>query len=142
MAEMYGLTEEELYNMAYSNTQRKMPPPVKTIRSVCTYPQPEEDEDMEEIGLWTISNSNFLFGAASILYDSLLFELAEKLDDDLFIIPSSIHECRAVPVSMAKLQDVKNMHMEAGEMLNREEWLSDQIYIYSRKMRKLTIAKE
>jgi hypothetical protein len=39
-----------------------------------------------------ISNEKGINGAASMLYENELHELAESLESDLYILPSSVHE--------------------------------------------------
>lgn len=42
--------------------------------------------------MWVISNEKGINGAASMLYENELHELAESLESDLYILPSSVHE--------------------------------------------------
>ena len=63
---------------------------------------PQEIADMmiaeipPEQTMWVISNEKGINGAASMLYENELHELAESLESDLYILPSSVHEVIAV----------------------------------------------
>lgn len=78
--------------------------------------------------------SNF-YGASSMLRSDLLSEFAEKLQRDLYIIPSSVHEIILIPddetPDVKKLRKMlRNMNETNTEV---ENILSYQVYYFSRK---------
>lgn len=95
--------------------------------------------------MWIISNSSGINGAVSMLYEENLHQLAEKLGENLFILPSSIHEVIAVPAEIAEgnlphlMEMVHDINM--GEV-KLEERLSNSVYHYDRTARKVTLAAE
>lgn len=53
--------------------------------------------EAESCPVYMLTNENMLFGANEILYRENLWKLSNKLHSDLYIIPSSIHECIVLP---------------------------------------------
>lgn len=94
-----------------------------------------EDEMGLEIPMYVLSNTVKMHGAISILYKDVLKELSGKLNADLYILPSSIHETIIVPVMNDIVREelseiVKDVNRS---QLSREEILSDHEYFYDRK---------
>lgn len=153
LAKMAGVTEEELFQCASKNTRQISPVSIITIQDLMfeLMPLPLEmksifaQEKGPEENMWVITNENRYNGAVSMLYEESLHELAEKVGDDLFILPSSIHEVIAVPAGMAEgnpaylAEMVHDINM--GE-LELEERLSNSVYHYDRNARKVTLAAE
>ena len=154
LAEKLGFSEEELFNLAVENTRRILPPTVRSMNEVISEifvkdgMPPEVAELMvEEIPreemLWVISNERGLNGAISMLYEDKLHTLAEELDADLYIMPSSIHETIAVsaefgdPYQLAEMVTQINM-----DQVSLDERLSNQVYHYDKDLRKLSLATD
>ena len=153
VAKMAGVTEEELFRCASQNTRKISPVSIITIQDLMLelMQLPPEMKSMFEQekspgeNMWIITNENRYNGAVSMLYEENLHELAEKVGDDLFILPSSIHEVIAVPAEMAEgnpaylAEMVHNVNMGEVEL---EERLSNSVYHYDRNARKVTLAVE
>lgn len=156
LAKEAGLSEEELFQHAVDNTRRIAPAVVMSMGEafgniVAEMDVPEEVK--EEFGreespvdtMWIIGNSLGINGAVSMLYEENLHKLAEKVGDDLFILPSSIHEVLAIPAGMAegRLEDmvrtVQGANMDAVRL---EDRLSNSVYHYDKNLRKVTLAAE
>ena len=93
----------------------------------------------QQIPMYVITNENRYYGAACMVYPNMLEIIAEKLQDDFYIIPSSIHEI----IVVAKKQCIDSFGLnEMIEEVNMtqveaEEWLSNHTYLYQRKTQKL-----
>ena len=111
LAKKEGLTENDLYNVANKNTKELFPVLVKNMNEFISEimfgdselsGEMEEEfkevmmETQDERSMYVITNESKLFGATSMLYEETLYELAEKIGSDLYILPSSIHEVIAV----------------------------------------------
>ena len=95
----------------------------------------------EEIPMFVITNDLKLNGAASIYYSDVLEKIAEKLRDDLYILPSSIHEVIAIPSKYGDLESLSTMVKEVNStQVAEEEQLSDNVYLYTASTKELHIA--
>lgn len=133
-----NMTEEQLYKMAVINTKRLFQPMVTPLSKLLN-----EKQVLEKPVWYAITNKDFYYGATSILYDDILNNLAEMVKSDLYILPSSIQEVIAVPVQGENLDELRNLVESANrDCVKLEEILSNQVYYYSRNLRKLSIAEE
>ena len=90
-----------------------------------------------------ISNEKGINGAASMLYENELHELAESLESDLYILPSSVHEVIAVSSDMGSPEMLAQMVVEVNmQEVSLDERLSNQVYHYDKDLRKLTLATD
>lgn len=158
-AKRLGLTEEQLYELAEKNSRRRMPPVVKDLNEVLLeeiLPQDEETaaemagivEDMQnnpshDPSMYVISNAYKINGASSLLYEDVLHELAERLDSNLYILPSSIHEVLALPTKNNSPDALAVMVQEvnAGHV-HPQEQLSYHVYLYDKALREVTVIME
>ena len=88
----------------------------------------------EEPPIYVLTNSTGRYGAAAMLYTGKIRELADSTGSDLVILPSSLHEVLLVP----DLEEKRQTYRETVGGVNRtvlepEEVLSDNIYLYSRE---------
>lgn len=154
MAEHMKLSEEQLFKLASENTRRIFPlvvePLYNTMRkNYLRTGMPPILVDMllgdlpKQLPLWTITNDHYINGAISMLYEDTLYDLAAKLETDLYIMPSSIHEVIAVPATIADpielAEMVENINMHE---LCQNERLSNQVYLYDRTTRKISFATD
>lgn len=139
--EIWGLTEAQLFDEAKKNTPILLPyqfcPMRKLLQEICPYAVDEGEE--EEESLYVLSNKLRSFGAASMLYDGILEKVGQKLGENYYILPSSIHEVIVVPESKSPVkQDLEEMVREINEtQVEEEEVLSDRVYYFSRKENRL-----
>lgn len=153
LAEKLGMGEEQLFKYAMENTRRILPPIVRDINevicSVITDSQSKNamnqliDMMPEADKLWIISNEVGVYGAAVMLYDAILDDLASRFSSDIYVLPSSVHEC--IVVSARILDPYKLAEVVSGinsEQVELEERLSNQVYHYSVDNRKLTLATD
>lgn len=97
---------------------------------------PEEIAEMmirevpPEQTLWIISNNRGIDGAVSMLYENELHELAENLESDLYILPSSVHEVLAVSTELTEPEELAQMVAEVNmQKVALEERLSNSFAI-------------
>jgi hypothetical protein len=155
IAEQLGMSEEELFKVASENTLKLFPPVVKPITQVIFDILTNDGMSKElaeetinklcgwDMPMWIISNRQGSLGAVNMLFEKNLSELSKKLDDDLYILPSSIHEVMAVPASQFTPEKlVETLNQVNGEVIDVSVRLSNQVYYYDRAERKLTIATD
>ena len=90
-AKRLGMSEEQLFKCAAENTRRLFPPVVRSMNDIMKEMfardgMPQEIAEMmiaeipPEQTMWVISNEKGINGAASMLYENELHELAESLE--------------------------------------------------------------
>jgi len=136
--ENWGVSAEELDRIAAENTPLLLKEDLRNILEVLEGLLHQERMDEEEdgdYGMYVLSNRSKIFGAAAILYSDVLKSFASKVDSDLYIIPSSVHEVILVPKKSGMsweplLQMVKEVNATQVEDV---EILADNLYYYSRE---------
>ena len=93
------------------------------------------------IPMYVLTNRNKTFGASCILYEKVLQEFARRLDKNLYILPSSIHEVIIVTEDEIKEPlKLKEMVQEVNAtQVAEEEVLSDSVYYFDRREDKIRI---
>lgn len=158
LAKKEGLTENDLYNAARKNTKELLPVLVKNMNEVISeiiFGANELDDKLNkefreiimetpnEHSMYVITNESKLYGAASILYEEPLHELAEKFGSNLYILPSSVHEVIAVSADMGSPDDLAEMVYEINmEQVDIDDRLSNQVYCYDKDLRTLRLATD
>ncbi len=147
--ETWGVTADELYAAAFSNTPKLMGYNFSSMKEVMLEIMGSEDagcegienlpsrEDLERdtFPLYVLTNRIKIHGAGCILYKNLLMEIVEKWGCNICIIPSSIHETILIPMSVAgNCEAISQMVREVNQtQVSPEEILSDHVYQFSRK---------
>lgn len=152
--ESWGTTMEELYQLASVNTPRLLHADVKSMDDVMKeLAQAKLGDDYDEAfidelldpsdtpPLFVLSNSAGLNGACAILYENLLKNFADSLEQDLVILPSSIHEVLLIPytedICFEELLEMVH-HINLTEV-PVEDRLSNQIYYFDRIQNQVTL---
>ena len=154
LAEQLGVNEEQLFKLAAENTRRIFPPCIKSMNEVLLE-MFEKDGMPREIAemmlgemptdrmMYVISNDRGINGAISMLYEDKLHSLAMELENDLYILPSSVHEVIAVSVDMGEPYELAQMVSEINmDQVALEERLSNQVYHYDKDLRKVSLATD
>lgn len=93
----------------------------------------------EENSMFVLTNQYQMFGAVGMLNDEVLFRLSEHLRDDLYILPSSIHECIVVPQGTEDAVRIRQLVYEVNRTdVEPAEVLSDSIYLYRKDRRQIS----
>lgn len=154
MVKQLGMNENQLFQCAAENTKRILPPVIRSMNDVLrdmyiSNGMPEEtvSEVIGEIPadqmMYIISNDRGINGAVSMLYEDNLHKLAEKLETDLYILPSSVHECIAVSAEMGNPYELAEMVNEINmSQVDLQDRLSNQVYFYDRGIRKISMATD
>ena len=147
IAEVEGLTEEELYKYAFENTKRLFPFKSERIEVIMRRLMRRWGADEEEIKeafpgytktplkerVYVVTNKHDFFGANALLYRDVIAEVANKIGTDCFILPSSVHDLIVLSTetyykqsSLANIVKTTN-----SESVRPSERLSDSVYMYS-----------
>lgn len=134
-------TPEEVYQFALINTPKLLPAVFKPMRVVVEelLGHPCEETIPENDSMFVLTNSLRSLGAACILYENILSQIGNFLKENFYILPSSIHETIIIPESQVSGETMLNeMIVEINEtQVAVEEVLSDHVYYYNRKQKKL-----
>ena len=123
LAKSLGLNEEELFKLASENTTRIL-----------------GEDSFDMFPLIALTNKQTWNGAVRILDKETFVELSEELNDDLYILPSSIHEILVCPASGLEPREAKTMVKEVNrDIVNVQERLSHSVYIFYKETAELSI---
>lgn len=141
---------ETIKKQAFDNTPRLLPAYIQPIAdAICDLM--EANESLERLlplidrdaapPLYVLTNETQIYGAACMLYPSLLADFAESIGKDLYILPSSIHEVLLLPtdVRCADKELCALVRSVNSEQLPPAQQLSDTIYYYSREKKALIL---
>lgn len=139
------LEDEELHALALENTRKLYPPKVLSMNEVAREIMGAEavglKEEAEVDSMYVITNSEKYYGAASMIYDDVLQELAKTMGGDLYLLPSSLHEMIAVPSRFADADALSWMVQDINRSaVGLEEQLSNNVYHYDKEQHNLTLA--
>ena len=147
MLELWDVNTDTLYELALANTQRLFRGSVQSMANVMMdiLSKQMDEEAAEEfydmmvdaddmIPMYVCTNTMKLNGAGVILYRGLLQEFADRVDSDVFILPSSIHETLLIPANAdMEVEYLKDMVRTVNRTeVAPDEILSDSVYRYNR----------
>ena len=138
IAGRFGLTVDEIWDIAKKNTPKLLKADIKPISSFI----PSDSVYDEEEEMYVLCNRKKTSGAGVILYDKILEKLSLELESDLYILPSSIHETIIIKADDNKdVSALKEMVRNINNtVVSAEDILSDRVYHYVRKSKELKIA--
>lgn len=148
IAETQGWTEEQLFQMAWKNTKTLFPFEIDTMRHILmkqllddgmTEPVAEAmihaPEGLDD-EMWILTNEQKFNGGIILLYEEELHNLAEKLESDLYLLPSSRHEIIAVSAKVTMPERLAEMVQQVNEeVVDEKDFLSNSVYRYDRTSR-------
>ena len=129
----YGLTEEELYQLSLSNMELKQEtkPQIKNLKDILAEMMPGIPVEEGPNTLYFLGNKMKMYGANVLLSETFMQSVKEKIGD-IYIIPSSIHECLAVPKASIDPKDLVSMVCEVNAtQVAPNEILSNNVYEYT-----------
>ena len=139
LASQLDLTEAELYSLAVRNTPRLFPLVLRPmaemlamLAGVSVDELPQELRTSDCYPLYVISNTRYTSGACCMLYPEFTRIVAEKMDSDFFVLPSSIHELIVVSAETAPGALLTMVREVNSTQVPPEDFLSDNIYRFCR----------
>ncbi len=150
----WNITLDELYKVALDNTPKLLECRITRMSDIImelfneSDIKADEDEILhiinnedEPCDMYVMTNADKINGAACMFYDDKLSDFADKMDSDVYILPSSIHEVILIPaISQINKNQLENMVREVNiDGVAPEEILSDNVYVYSRADRMITL---
>ena len=153
LMEGYGVDVEQLHQIALDNMDTLTPATFKSMtETMVDMMLPDmmrngmtEEQAREAIAgmipptpdemMYVLSNEDKLNGAAVLLNDKVMDDITEKLGQDYFILPSSVHEVLIVPKNdQMDLKTLESMVQDVNAtQVAPEERLSDHVYAAARR---------
>ena len=148
VAEEINLSENDLFKSASENLKKTSPATIKSLEEVVMgimNDQPEKNDQGIEIddpdSIYVISNTRKQYGAAAILDTELMSNIAEQMDSNIYILPSSIHECLLVSDRFGEPEQLQQMVREVNSTeVDIKDKLSDNLYVFNKDTKKIEIA--
>lgn len=137
--QIWGVDENRMYETALSNMEEEG----ASIQGMDEILGDMENSPVPNFcGMYVLTNRSKLFGASELLRLDTLREIAGKLQDNLMILPSSLHEVIILP------EKESPSGKEAAEMVKAvndselapDEILSDHVYRFDRGREEIYIA--
>lgn len=151
--ELWNVTEHQVFEAAKENTPKLLPHNLKHMTDIIAevITQGEENSiskvylDLEvgdalQFTMYALSNQYLLHGAVCILYPNVLAEFANKMNSDLYILPSSIHEVLLILTDEKTSSDLSKTVRDINETeVLRQDILSNHVYKFTRETGKITM---
>jgi hypothetical protein len=104
----FGLSFEELKQLAFVNTRRMFPSMLRNMEDILVeaFMECEGDDistELKQLALnnneymYVLTNKQKIFGAGCVLYPDVLQSFSDRVNADVVILPSSIHEQILIP---------------------------------------------
>lgn len=147
--ELWNVEKSKLLDISSRNTPKLLKYSIKNMNDVINeiyYQEYSEDIEKTEIDAIDIENNMNMYvltnqlktnGAACILYEDVIKNFAKKIDKNVFIIPSSVHEVILVPDDNILVEELNTMVKQVNKEVERYEILSDHVYRYLLKEDKI-----
>ena len=141
----WGVDEEELYKCAYENIRANDVISMTHIFTMLKSMVPKDKllyewfDDEEDTPMYVVTNQEGYYGATAMLYEDLLESFGDKLGDDYYILPCSVHELIILPTGNVDIDWLKEVVVTINsDKLQREVVLSDSIYYFDRENKRVT----
>lgn len=153
LMETWEIGDANLMQLALENSQRLLPAEFSSMKEILKDVIETGDMvfqmlwgvlDEEPLPMYVLTNRTGIFGAAVMMYPGVLQEVADYLEEDILILPSSVHEIIVMPLK-------ENMHLEEMcELVKginqtdvpKPDVLTDSVYIFRRESGKLEIVDD
>lgn len=139
----WGISVEELYQQAIENGEREHRPVIYSLDDMIKgifhgveMEQSIEELEVKENQIYVLSAEDSRNGAIALCYPNVLQQLSEKMNGDLLILPSSVHETMVLKDNGMYQSDVLQLMVMKGnrDVVTKEnEILSNHIYRYDKK---------
>ena len=136
-AEILGMTEEELYAIALENTVRLFPPKLMSLGKFIETSVGEKLPYKEGmVNLYILTNKEEVNGAVYFMITEVIGKIADALEDELYIFPSSVNEVYIARASELEnsVDELKEMVRDSNETIaNENDILSYSVYHYDKE---------
>jgi len=139
---MWEITEEVVLEDSMKNMQKMMPSDLLNMSEVLKelYDDPA-GLIIAKLPMYVLTNKDRVYGAGCLLYEGVPEQIAKEVQDDFYLLPSSIHEFIILPKKYAADENYLSQMVDEinHEKLDREEILSNHAYLYSNLTKEVTL---
>lgn len=143
----WNVSVEDMYRDAMENMPRLLEEDMISMRQLLneagySYPfSNEEEADEFDMPMYILTNKHRMYGATTLIYSDKLSQLANELDTNLYIIPSSVHELILMPdYGEIDAEYIKGLiHTVNSTQVAPDEVLSDALYYYDKVLGKIAL---
>ncbi len=148
--DLWKTDEKELFEITESNTPKIFPFRINEFSEMLDELLEGSDaEEMNEIvrnepvSMFILTNNKCLYGASAILYEDALKDFSDRIGSGFYMLPSSVHETILLPENVCfNTENLREMVKSVNEaVLDREDYLSDNVYYYNRENKRLEIVE-
>lgn len=135
----FNVNAEELFETAKKNMIENNDFRFNGLGEMLGFPIAPDEETM-----FVATNRNSINGANVILVDEFREHIANKLGENFYVLPSSIHEALCIPESQSPvnyLELTELVKSANSDVVSAEEILSDNVYHYDAKEKIFETAK-
>lgn len=134
---LWNIEPEELYQLAMINSPKLLPYHMESMETLLNKISCQTFPFLELPQIYILTNHLKIHGASCMIYPGLLGIIAQKLDSNLIIIPSSIHEVLIIPEKCNPeeytLDSFEEIIQEVNDtQLSDDEILGDHAYLYNK----------
>lgn len=142
MMKSWVVTTQDIHNLAVENTERLFPSELVDIESTLFGVEEnlfEVTDEKPEGRLLVLKNGLNVYGASAIANPEVLQKISDIVQDDYYILPSSVNEVLILSKESAKEmgmtpKDLGNMVRGVNKTeVEKDEVLSDHVYVYDRE---------
>ena len=138
--EMWGISVDELHDIAVSNMLDLLPSTFKGLTEATAESIGMSLEEMQMMGIpmpteedfaYVLSNEVRVCGASALFDVKMMEEITERIGA-FYILPANVHEVLVVPMEDKSTEELKEMvHEVNATQVSPDERLSDNIYTYN-----------
>lgn len=143
---LLGIEEDALHHAARSNAQRYQPVKIRCMEELLYDLGRKIGVEVSEAKtcrpfLYVLTNTKGNFGASALLFEEELEHFANRIENDFYILPSSVHEVILVPSDPEfSVEYFQSMVREINAtQVDATEVLSDNIYYYDRQRKEIRV---
>jgi len=130
MFENYGITIEEMYEVAIENMSKHLYiHDLKKVMQDIMFGMESKDAELSLHGdtVIVVSNDEKFYGAATVLIPNV----CRRFKQDFYIIPSSVHEVLIMSCDKMSPDELASMIQDVNEKeVSNTDYLSDHAYLY------------
>lgn len=145
MMETWGVDENRIHEFAFHNMNQLSTLQIVELNS--DFAKPEETfselpEKMNKYSSYVFTNKEAFYGAATIMEEGMIHSIAERLQEGFYLLPMDVDNIVVYPEGMMKnLESIHSMVLIHNiQCLVPENYLSDQVYYYSKEKGELSMA--